>query len=43
MKAHGEDDDIKTELANCMKRMVGQKKKQAEEAKRRELQAAQAR
>jgi len=27
MQAHGEDDDIKVELANCMKRMVTQKKK----------------
>lgn len=36
MQAHGEDDDVKAELANCMKRMVAQKKKRAEEAKRRE-------
>ena len=36
MAAHGEDDEVKAELANCMKRMVGQKKKQAEEAKLRE-------
>ena len=27
---------MKLELSNCMKRMIGQKKKQAEEAKRRE-------
>lgn len=36
MKAHGEDNDMKKELASCMTRMVAQKKKQAEEAKRRE-------
>lgn len=36
MKAHGEEDDIKAELSVCMRKMIEQKKKKAEEAKRRE-------
>lgn len=36
IKAHGEDDDVKTELSHCLKNIVTQKKKQAEEAKRKE-------
>ena len=34
MKAHGEEDDIKAELSHCMKNIIVQKKKQAEEAKK---------
>ena len=34
MKAHGEDDDMKEELKQCMSRMMIQKKKEAEEAKK---------
>jgi len=35
-KAHGEEDEIKTELSHCLKNIVVQKRKQAEEAKRKE-------
>ena len=40
IKAHGEEDDIKKDLQLCMRKMVEQKKKQAEEAKRREAERA---
>jgi len=36
IKAHGEEDDIKTELSHCMKNIVVQKKRQAAEAKKKE-------
>ncbi len=36
IKAHGEEDDLKKELSSCMKNMITQKKKKAEEAKRKE-------
>ena len=36
IKAHGEEDDVKAELSHCLKNIVTQKKRQAEEAKRKE-------
>ena len=38
IKAHGEEEEIKKELGECMKNIVIQKKRQAEEAKKREEQ-----